>query len=235
MSTEKLLALRERPDGKPFMRQTWRNLTFLHWAMEPAEIQKRLPAGLTVDTWEGKAYLGLVPFQMCDTQFANGLKIPTAVNFPETNVRTYVIGPDGNPGVWFFSLDAASFLAAIGGRMLYSLPYFHASMNVAFPENFVAYLSGREGLSVRCKTTIPANLSPAEPGTLDFWLVERYVLFSQQRGRFSAGRVHHPPYKIAPATVESSIKSDWATMSHPPELVHFSDGVTVDVFGLKRC
>ncbi len=237
MSTEKLLALRERPDGVPFMRQTWRNLTFLHWAMDPAEMQERLPDGLTVDTWDGKAYLGLVPFQMCDTQFANGLKIPTAVNFPETNIRTYVIGPDGNPGVWFFSLDAASLLAAIGGRLLYSLPYFHARPHeVDLLGNDIAYSLGRGRFMTAIETQIPSHPQPATPGSLEFWLVERYVLFSQHRGSFWSGRVHHAPYRIAEAIVMPLVKSpQWSIMSNPPDYCHFSDGVTVDVFGLVRC
>jgi uncharacterized protein YqjF (DUF2071 family) len=114
-------ALRDACPARPSGRQTWKDLLFLHWEVSPSALRPLVPPALTVDTFEGRAYVGLVPFTMADVRFG-----PVAVaDFQETNVRTYVHA-QGVPGVWFFSLDAASTLAVWGARALFRLPYFRA-------------------------------------------------------------------------------------------------------------
>lgn len=118
------------------MSQTWRRLTFLHWPYPPAVVQPLLPRGLMLDTFDGAAWIGLVPFEIHDLR-----GIP---HFPETNVRTYVIGPDGSRAVWFFSLEAGRLAAVLGARAAYHLPYFWAKMRVTLQNGTIRYWSRRK-------------------------------------------------------------------------------------------
>ena len=118
------------------MSQTWRRLTFLHWPYKPALVQPLLPPGLVLDTFDNAAWIGLVPFEIHNLR-----GIP---HFPETNVRTYVIGPDGSRAVWFFSLDAARLAAVLGARIAYHLPYFWAKMRVISQNGTIHYRSRRK-------------------------------------------------------------------------------------------
>src|SRR4051812_24890753 len=121
------------------MRHQWQTITFLHWPYPAEEIQRQLPTGLEVETWDGSAWMGLVPFRMV-VQPPLG---PGSLSFPETNVRTYVVGPDGRPGVWFFSLDAASTTAVTAARATWQLPYHLAGMAVEEGGDCVRYRSRR--------------------------------------------------------------------------------------------
>src|SRR5438105_13753881 len=111
------------------MVQSWHHLLFLHWEFRPAELQALVPAGLTIDTVEGKAYVGLVPFTVTGARLALTPPVPFISNFHEVNVRTYVHRDGRDPGVWFFSLDASSSIAVTGARAVYKLPYFHSSID----------------------------------------------------------------------------------------------------------
>src|SRR4051794_8905413 len=113
------------------MRHRWAAISFLHWPYPAAEIQRRLPDGLEVEPWDGQAWVGLVPFEMTVRPPVG----PGSMQFPETNVRTYVVGPDGRPGVFFFSLDAASATAVTSARASWQLPYFLARMPVGHSRN----------------------------------------------------------------------------------------------------
>ncbi len=104
------------------MQQTWKCLTFLHWPYDPTWVRPLLPSGLELDTFDNAAWIGLVPFEIHN--------FPGILHFPETNVRTYVVGRDGSRAVWFFSLDAARLLAVSGARAAYGLPYFWSRMRV---------------------------------------------------------------------------------------------------------
>jgi len=125
---------------RPVMYQDWRDLTFLHWRYEPDVVQKLLPRGLTVQTFDGSAWIGLVPFVMDRVRFPGVPALPWMSRFPETNVRTYVSGPDGSDGIYFFSLDAANPLAVEIARRWYGLNYLRARMSL---EESV-YLGGHE-------------------------------------------------------------------------------------------
>src|SRR2546423_7112364 len=100
------------PVDNPWMYQTWESLTFLHWRWDARRMQSLLPAGLTVDTFDGSAWLGLTPFFVRDLHTPYIGPLPWISHFPETNLRTYVRGPDGHRGIWFFSLEARRLLAA---------------------------------------------------------------------------------------------------------------------------
>src|SRR5215510_9905294 len=135
ITDQERLRLRERPPGRRVMRQIWRHLGFLHWRVDPADVAALLPPGLEVDTFDGAAYVGVVPFTIPLTR-AGLLGAPMAPAFHEINLRTYVHRGGREPGVWFWSLDATSRLAVAGARLWYSLPYFAAdiAMQVAAGE-----------------------------------------------------------------------------------------------------
>ena len=128
---EDRLLTRNRPDGRAVMHQSWRRLLFLHWEVDPAVLASRLPAGLHLDLHGGKAWLGVVPFLMCDVRPRGLPAVPGLSNFPELNVRTYVHDKNGVAGVWFFSLDAGqrpadrearTLLGPVRGRSVFPAP-----------------------------------------------------------------------------------------------------------------
>jgi uncharacterized protein YqjF (DUF2071 family) len=223
------------------MYQKWRDLLFLHWAFEPDVVQRTLPAGLTVDTHDGRAYVGLVPFLMRDIRPRFLPTVRGISDFLEVNVRTYVYDSSGVPGVWFYSLDANQSLAVLLARTLFKLPYFRATMRVddGGGENAIVYRSQRRQTHGETRFVYRGvgALDSAEPGTLAFFLVERYVLFAQGRRGIRSGRVHHAPYQIQAAQVD-----DWDTRlftlndlpepARQPDHALYSPGVSVDVFPL---
>ncbi len=239
------LALRERPDRSPVMFQRWRELLFLHWVWDPADIQRTLPPGLTVDTFEGKAYLGIVPFYMRQVRPRFCPTVPGLSNFLELNVRTYVYDERGVAGVWFYSLDANQWLAVQAARLFFKLPYFYAKM--AADKNRVSgevtYRCGRRGTdpdrASRFRYRPAGQLYQAKTHSLEFFLVERYILFARLGGGLATGQVHHSPYPLYPAEIPEwdahAIEWDgFAPPERPPDHVLMSPGVTVDIFGLER-
>lgn len=238
---------RFRPEGTVVMRPQWSNLLFLHWEFAPEAVQKLLPAGLELDLYEGRAYVGLVPFQMAEVRphFIPDLKQYGHFHsrFPELNVRTYVVR-DGVPGVWFFSLDAASSLAVITARLWFNLPYFKARMRVHETAAGFDYWSKRlwpapfeATCRVRYQPTGPQQA--CEPNSLEEFLVERYVLYSKRGNQLFRGRVFHEPYKVGTAQVGSLRESclQAAGFERPAQQPHvlFSPGVDVEIWGIEKC
>lgn len=235
---------RVRPDARPVMLMSWRHLLFLHYTVDPEVIQRLLPKGLTVDTFpdaEGveRAWIGIVPFTMCNIRPLGLPALPWIGAFHETNVRTYVHREGDKPGVWFFSLDAARWLACKVARATFGLPYHHAEMSLRVLEGRIDYRSRRHrhraGLSLSYE--IDGSLS-SEPGSLEFWLVERYYLYSILRGVLVRGQVHHPPYPLRRATVLDAFETSLSEAVGLPfgPLVHacYSPGVDVEVFAPMR-
>lgn len=226
-----------RPSGRNAGTQRWRDLLFVHWAVDERTLRAAVPTELELDSFGGRYYVGVVPFLMRDIRAA-WMPGFSAMNFLETNLRTYVIF-DGRPGVWFFSLEASNRLAVAVARAVWKLPYHHATMHAARDEDRVQYDSVRRdgskaGLSVDFE--IGAALGPSEPGTLEHFLLERYLLFSKRGERVYEGQVHHPPYPAREAQVLSMTESlvELAGISKLPDaepLVHYSEGVEVEVFG----
>jgi uncharacterized protein YqjF (DUF2071 family) len=229
------------------MRQEWRHLLFLHWPVEPRALERLLPQGLEVDTFEGAAWIGLVPFTILPTR-PPVLPLPVLPSFHEVNLRTYVRWRGGDPGVFFFSLDAASRIAVAGARTWYRLPYHFARMRMIREgtcetggEFRIRYESNRlwpGPLPARCTLRygpIPGLLAPATPGTLDHFLVERYLLYTVSRGRLRRARVAHAPYSLRPAAFDSldetlSRAAGLPGPSSGDRLAHYSPGVSVDIF-----
>jgi hypothetical protein len=193
--------------------QTWRDLVFVHWEVNPDLLASLLPPQLEPDLFNGKAYIGLVPFRMTDIRHVFLPAVPGCSATLETNVRTYVkrrsINHEPIPAVWFFSLEASSALAVLIARLGFGLPYFKASMS--FDQRVSA--DGKSWITARSTRRwpppVPAHslvevefpsdtpLQPAQPGTLEHFLVERYALYSRKRGQLRYARVQHSPYQIA--------------------------------------
>ncbi len=237
------LAPAQRPDDRPAGFQRWRTLAFLHWEVPADAIAALLPPGLEVDTFEGRAYVGVVPFTMKDVSPWWSPSVPGVSNFHELNVRTYVIG-GGRPGVWFFSLEAASSIAVIAARTGWHLPYHRASMSMEVSGDEVRYSSrrswpGPKPAEFSCVYRIGESLGEAVPGTFEHFLAERYLLFARIGNGISSGQVHHRPYPLHRAELVSVEESMLAAAGlpaseGPPVSVLYSPGVDVDVFALKR-
>lgn len=178
----------------------WSDLAFLHWPISVDVLRPWIPPALAIDTFEGTAWLGIVPFRMEDTRHRLLPRIPTTHTFPEVNVRTYVRSAD-RAGVWFFSLNAASWLAVWGARTMFNLPYYHASMQIQSGPGEIRYSSVRTGKHSpgEFKATYGSTGDSfiAKHGTLEYWLTERYCLFGQQRsGAVYYIDVHHLSWSI---------------------------------------
>lgn len=187
----------------------WEDLLFLHWAVAPERVRPQLPAGLELDTFDGRAWLGVVPFTMASTRFRWLPSMPTARRFAECNLRTYVRCGE-RAGVWFFSLDAHSRLAVEGARLGFGLPYFAADMASRRAGDRVHYCSrrtDRRAPPARFEGSWRAAgpVAVAADGSLEQFLVERYSLFAVRRGRLVRGDVAHAPWQLAPAEVDLQV------------------------------
>jgi len=214
----------------------WRDLLFAHWVVEPAALRPLIPLSLEIDTFEGRAYVGVVPFGMEDVAPRGLPGLPHISAFPEVNVRTYVRHGELD-GVWFFSLDASRRLAVEGARIGFGLPYFHARMSMERDGDAVAYRStrrdrrGRPGeLDVRYRATGPVQPAPA--GSLDRWLTQRLRLFAVGRnGRLSTTSIAHVPWPLRPAEAEFRAETlstaDGIELSGPPIHLAFADRLDV--------
>ncbi len=186
------------------MSMSWRDLLFLHFPTEPSSIQQRLPTGLTVDTYPDEtgremAWVGLVPFRMEGVRPKGLPRLRSCEDFPETNVRTYCHVGGKDPGVWFFSLDAANPFACLYARSRFHLNYLYAKMTVERRNDTLRYESRRcraPNERNRVNACIGREIGAAEPGTLEFFLVERYLLYSLRGTRLFKGQVFHPPYQL---------------------------------------
>ena len=227
------------------MYQQWRDLLFLHWEYPAAAIQATLPDGLFVDTFGGKAYLGVVPFFMQKIRPRFLPTVPGISDFMELNLRTYVHDRAGVPGVWFHSLDANQWLAVKIARRFFHLPYQHAQMTaIRTAEGRIRYASLRMGerpQGAPCEFAYApgAELPPPAPGSLEFFLVERYRLYSSGPAGLRRGAVAHAPYPLCRADVtawdERLLTLDGFTPTgRAPDHIVMSRGVDVTVYPLER-
>ena len=229
------------PDSPWVMAQVWRKLLFAHWLVPVEMVRSLLPAGLALDTWDGQAWLGVVPFQMERVHFRGLPGIPTATRFAELNVRTYVT-MDEKPGVFFFSLDAGSLLAVLGARALFALPYYHARFAIAAEDDSIHYRCERLGsgkqralFEARYRPTGPVQL--AQPGSLEDWLTARYCLYTMRGSHLMRGEVQHAPWPLQPATAEivRNTIAEPAGIRLPatPPLLNYSEQLEVVVWPLR--
>jgi uncharacterized protein YqjF (DUF2071 family) len=192
------------------MGQSWADLLFCHWPVSPAAIRAHVPASLSLDLLDGGAWITVAPFEVRGTRPRGAPPPPLLSHFPELNVRTYVTVGD-RPGIWFFSLDAASALAVAAARRLYRLPYVRARMEIARDGPWISYRSERRDphgaparFEARYRPTGGVRHAPA--GSLEAWLVERYRLYTVGGGgAVFAGDIHHGPWTLQDAEVEIGV------------------------------
>jgi len=212
----------------------------MHWAWDAEEIQKTLPQGLRVDVFEGKAWVAVVPFFMRRVHPTGLPCVPWLSDFLELNVRTYVHDEQGLAGVWFYSLACNQPVAVEAARRLFYLNYVHARMKVGRRDGYVVYSSRRgEGAEAAFEYGMSGEQNEARPGSLEFFLLERYVLFSTDRqGRLLAGRLHHRPYLAGAGEVPvwSFIPAEQDGFAHPgrgPDHVCVAKSVQVEAWPIQ--
>lgn len=233
------IAPSRRPEGPNAGTQRWRDLLFLHWPVPVELVRPLIPERLSLDTHEGVLYVGVVPFAMLDVS-PSWLPGFMDFDFLETNLRTYVHLDGEEPGVWFFSLEAASWLAVQAARVTFGLPYHHAAMTMKKEGAETIYETIRRAEPhprLFARYTVGEYLGPSQPGTLEHFLLERYHLYALQDGRLRRGTVHHTPYPAHRATVLEVHDELMAAAGLPAPtgapLAHFAPGVDVEVFALR--
>ena len=194
------------PAHRWLMGQTWDDLLFAHWAVPVKAVRAHVPDVLPVDTWDGEAWVGVTPFRLTGLRLRAMPPLPVLSSFLELNARTYVT-LEGKPGIWFFSLDASSRLAVEAARRAYRLQYFHARMRAKQEGAAIRYRSERLSSGERparfAAVYEPAGRpAQARPETLEYFLTERYCLYTVDGGRVFRADIHHRPWPLQPATAE---------------------------------
>ena len=228
------------PDRRWAWRQSWCDLLFAHWPIPITVIREAIPEQLEIDTYDGLAWIGIVPFRMRDVMLRGLPSMPGISAFEELNVRTYVT-VEGKPGVWFFSLDAANRLAVWAARRFFHLPYFYADMALKNTGAEVCYRSTRRSPGKEC---FDAKYRPtgseylAKFGSLEHWLTERYCLYCETTdGKLKRGHVHHQQWRLQPAELEVSantlLKPFEIEDSEQAHCLHFSRRIDVIIWPLE--
>lgn len=220
------------------MLQRWRWLTFLHWRYEADLIRGLLPPQLELDTCDGAAWIGLTPFLLTGLRLPRGPSLPRLSQFPETNVRTYVRGPKGEPGIWFFTLEAARLAAVLGARALYCLPYRWAAMRISRSDRIVEYESRRKWPFGVARSSIAVQFGDSlPPGDFDNFLTARYRLYAICRRRLAFANIEHPPWPLHSARLirleQSLIEGSGVPPPRGSPVVHFSPDLHVRIGRLR--
>ncbi|HEU5347201.1 MAG TPA: DUF2071 domain-containing protein [Ktedonobacterales bacterium] len=250
MDTQRVLATTSArpwlvPDRPWVMAQVWQKLLFAHWPVAPEIVRPHLPPAVPLDTFDGQAWVGVVPFLMDGVHFRGTPGFPTARHFAELNVRTYVT-VDEKPGVYFFSLDAGSRLAVFGARTLFALPYYWARFAITTRADRISYRCERVDnapasmpravFEARYWPTGPAQR--ADPGSLADWLTARYCLYTTRGSRLLRGEIHHAPWPLQPAAAEIIHNTMTAPVNIPlpatAPLLHYAERLEVLVWPLRQ-
>jgi uncharacterized protein YqjF (DUF2071 family) len=225
------------PDEPWVMAQTWDDLLFAHWRVPADSIARLVPQGLEVDQHDGSAWLGITPFVLTSFRLRGTIPLPGVSTFPELNVRTYVTAEE-KPGIWFFSLDAASRLAVEAARRTYKLPYYHARMSAVGRGEYVEYESDRldsSGRSFAARYRPVGDVFRPDPGSLEWFLTERYCLYAADEGRLHRADIQHPPWPLQKAEAAVRTNTMWPRDSIPagPPLWHFARRQDVLIWPLR--
>ena len=217
------------------MRQTWLDLAFIHWEIKMSELRPLIPSTLEIDTFDGTAWIGLVPFVMEGVAPRGCPSLPAFSDFPEINVRTYV-SYQGKPGVWFFSLDVPNPLAVLIARGLFHLPYYLGQMQVQRRGDAVEYASRYDRRSLRARYE-PSSGIPLKSPAFAEWATARYCLYAGSRqGQLYRGEIHHRQWPLESARMEiyeNSYLDGFAVGRQHPEVL-FSRSIEVLVWPLKQ-
>ncbi|NUJ17932.1 DUF2071 domain-containing protein [Bacillus glycinifermentans] len=227
------------PKGPCMMAQTWNDVLFAHWPAEPEAIREKIPAALELETFNGKAWIGILPFLLTNLRPRFLPPIPFFSRFPELNVRTYVTY-QGIPGVYFFSLDAASRFAVLGARTFFRLPYYHAGMDFVHEGRRVRFSSRRpDGKAAFYARYGPLSDSfTSRKGTIEYWLTERYRLYTVHSSRIYYEDIHHPQWRLQQAEAvfsqNSAASASGLTLPDTAPLLHYAKRQHVVCWPLRR-
>ena len=188
-------------DCRSVLRQRWAELAYFHWAYEPEVVQRRLPAGVTIDTFDGSAWVGLIPFEMRDVQLGPTPPVPWLGTFIEINVRTYVVDSLGRRAVWFFSLDGPRSAIVAVARSVFALPYCWAQAAHVREGDQHRYEMRRRwprrpGASAEMSFAVGDAIPDDDVSDLDHFLTARWALLTQRRSRLLSGQVRHPRWPL---------------------------------------
>jgi uncharacterized protein len=230
------------PEGSWIMRQDWHELLFAHWPITPEALRPLIPSCFHIDTFEGQAWIGVVPFRMSDVRPRGLPAVSSLSNFPELNVRTYVTA-DGKPGVYFFSLEAGNPFAVAIARSVFHLPYFNALMECKRSDDTIHYRSHRThrgapaaDFSASYRPSGPVNY--AQPHSIESWLTDRYCLYTNVGKQAYRADIHHMRWPLQTAEFESTI--DTMALSHGIQcpkiqpLLYYSQKLEVLVWPIQR-
>lgn len=235
------LSISARPNGLPLMHQVWGKLLFMHWRIDAHLLRPLIPDGLEIDTFDGSAWIAVTPFTMWDIR---GLPpflppVPGFSSMHELNVRTYV-HRNNVPGVWFFSLDCNSAAATLAARTLYFLPYYNAEIELQEKERAINYSLVRTDdppAELRATWKIGEAIPQSQPGSLEFFLTERYCLYSESDDQLHRARIHHEPWTLQRAELASFKSTMIESLGLPTPagdpLLHYSEEIAVDIWRLK--
>jgi len=220
------------------MLQTWQSLTFIHWRYDPAVIRPLIPERLTLDTFDDAAWIGLTPFLLTGLRLPSLPALPWISCFPETNVRTYVRGPNGDRAIWFFTLEADRLLAVLGARLSYGLPYRWADMRVNVNGSTVSYQSRRRASLRSAYSAIDVEIGqPIEQSQLEIFLTSRYRLYSQYGKRLAYAQIEHEPWPLHAAVIlrldQTVVEGSGLPRPEGEPLAHHSPNLEVRIERLR--
>jgi uncharacterized protein len=236
------LSIRQRPDSLPIMHQSWQKLLFIHWELPPELLRPHIPDRLTLDTYDGKAWIAITPFLVTGARPVFLPPMPCLSTFKEINVRTYVHF-NGVPGVWFFSLDASSVLAVLGATAGFSLPYHAARMELRERGKDIFYSSKRaeprqQPVEFEANWRKGGLLGEAQVDSLEFFLVERYCLYALSGKILYRARIHHKPWQLQDAELvtcrSTMIEGQGLPKPAGTPLLHYSERQDTSIWPLQR-
>jgi uncharacterized protein YqjF (DUF2071 family) len=224
------------------MHQNWGKLLFMHWRIEESLLRPIIPPDLKIETFDGSAWIAIVPFTMWDIRafppYIPPLPYLNAAH--ELNVRTYV-SFEGISGVWFLSLDCNSSAAVLGARTFYYLPYFNAEIELNQDQTSIDYQlhrTDKPAADFRAEWTIGSALPTSQPNSLEFFLTERYCLFTEHNGEIYRCRIYHPQWSLQNANLLSFTSTMIESHSLPAPsgepLLHYAESISVDIWSLKK-
>lgn len=234
------LEARHRPHGQPVMHQDWGKLLFMHWRIRENLLRPHVPSPLVIDTYGGSAWIGITPFTMWDIRAFPPYvpPVPGLDSMEELNVRTYV-HYNGVPGVWFFSLDANSRAAVLGARTFFHLPYYNADirMDGKYKLKYRLKRLDEPAAAFKAEWTVGKALPKSQPGSREFFLTERYMLYAQFEGELFRARIYHEPWELYAAELTNFASSMLETKQIPQPktqpILHHAEQVSVDIWGLE--
>lgn len=224
-------------DKPALMYQRWKEMLFLHWPVDPATVQRTLPSGLEVDQFDGNAYVGVVAFNVDEARPRFTPALPWLSSFHQINFRTYVTC-NGKPGVWFYCLHVNRLIPAFAARFAFLLPFIHSKVEGGERDGIVEYsLSTGSDTHLALSVTHGGPPTTARQGSLEFFLAERYLLFTRRREKILTGRVAHRPYILHPSScrewnIQGFETSGCPLPDTPPPHVMYSPGVRAEIFPL---